>query len=189
MDGVVLERYIDPGAMVNSGPPLLRLAQMSPLRLMLSVPSRLLPAIHPGSTRVTVRVDGAGGRDFECAVSRVFPSVDASTRTARVEILLDNEKDPSGAWLLRPGMYATATLRTAARDGIVLIPASSVIRVLDRHVVFVADGDTARAANVTLGVRSGDSVEIASGLLPGTEYITMGQNKLTDNAPIDRVSP
>ena len=189
MDGVVLERYVDPGAMVNSGTPILRLAQMSPLRLMVSVPARLLPAIHPGATRVNVRVDGTGNRDFECTVARVFPAVDASTRTARVEILLDNEKDPSGSWLLRPGMYATATLRTAARDGIVLIPASSVIRVLDRHVVFVADGDRARAADVTLGIRSGDSVEIASGLLPGTEYITMGQNKLTDGSPIDRVSP
>lgn len=189
MDGVVLERYVDPGAMVNSGTPILRLAQMSPLRLMVSVPARLLPAIHPGSTRVNVRVDGAGGRDFECTVARVFPAVDASTRTARVEILLDNEKDVSGTWLLRPGMYATATLRTAARDGIVLIPAASVIRVLDRHVVFVADGDHARAADVTLGVRSGDSVEIVSGLSAGDEYITMGQNKLTDNSPIDRVSP
>lgn len=189
MDGVVLERYVDPGAMVNSGTPILRLAQMSPLRLMVSVPARLLPAIHPGSTRVDVRVDGAGGRDFECTVARVFPAVDASTRTARVEILLDNEKDASGTWLLRPGMYATATLRTAARDGIVLIPAASVIRVLDRHVVFVADGDHARAADVTLGVRSGDSVEIVSGLSAGDEYITMGQNKLTDDSPIDRVSP
>jgi len=189
MDGVVLERYIDPGAMVNSGTPILRLAQMSPLRLMVSVPARLLPAIHPGATRVDVRVDGAGGRDFECTVARVFPAVDASTRTARVEILLENGKDDTGAWLLRPGMYATATLRTAARDGIVLIPAASVIRVLDRHVVFVADGDHARAADVTLGVRSGDSVEIVSGLSAGDEYITMGQNKLTDNSPIDRVSP
>lgn len=189
MDGVVLERYVDPGAMVNSGTPILRLAQMSPLRLMVSVPARLLPAIHPGATRVDVRVDGTGGRDFECTVARVFPAVDASTRTARVEILLDNEKDATGTWLLRPGMYATATLRTAARDGIVLIPAASVIRVLDRHVVFVADGDRARAADVTLGIRSGDSVEIVTGLASGDEYVTMGQNKLTDGSPIERVVP
>ena len=189
MDGVVLERFVDPGAMVNSGTPILRLAQMSPLRLKVSVPARLLPLLRPGSTHVSVRFDGTGDRVFDCTVARVFPAVDSATRTARVEILLDNEKDATGSWLLRPGMYATATLETAAREGVVTVPAAAVVRVLDRHVLYVAEGPRVRAAAVTLGVRDGDRVEILSGLAPGDEYVTMGQNKLTDGAPIDRVSP
>ena len=189
MDGVVIERYVDPGAMVNSGTPILRLAQMSPLRLMVSVPARMLPMLRPGETGVSVRFDGTGDRVFDCTVARVFPAVDASTRTARVEILLDNERDSAGNWVLRPGMYATATLRTAAREGVLTVPASAVIRVLDRHVLYVAEGPRVRASAVVLGVRNGDRVEIVSGLAPGEEYVVMGQNKLTDGAPVDRVSP
>ena len=189
MDGVVLERYVDPGAMVNSGTPILRLAQMSPLRLMVSVPARMLPMLHPGKTGVSVRFDGTGDRVFDCTVARVFPAVDSATRTARVEVLLDNEKDAAGSWLLRPGMYATATLETAAREDVVTVPAAAVVRVLDRHVLYVAEGSRVRAATVALGVRDGDRVEILSGLAPGDEYVVMGQNKLTDGAPIERVSP
>lgn len=187
MDGVVAERYVDPGAMVGASTPIVHLVQMTPLRLMVSVPARMLPALEPGVTPVEVRTDVYPDRVFRCLVSRIFPTVDPATRTALVEILLDNERNASGQWLLRPGMYATAEVRMAMREAALMVPASSVIRVLDRQVVFVVEGGAARAATVKTGIRSGDRVEILEGLSAGDEYVVMGQNKLTDGAAVERV--
>ena len=187
MDGVVTERYADPGALVGASTPIVRIVQMSPLRLMVSVPARMLPAMKPGETPVEVRTDVYPDRVFHCRVSRIFPTVDSSTRTAQVEIFLENEHDEAGLWLLRPGMYATADIRMATRESALMIPASSVIRVLERRIVFVIEGDTARAVPVKTGLRSGDQVEITEGLSAGNEYVIMGQNKLTDGVGIERV--
>ncbi|MBQ9345205.1 MAG: efflux RND transporter periplasmic adaptor subunit [Kiritimatiellae bacterium] len=189
MDGVVTARHLDPGAMVSSSTPILTMAQMTPLRLMLAVPARMLPMLTPGQTEVSIRLDGVGDRTFVATLSRIFPTVDTTTRTAQVEVLLDNERTPDGSWLMRPGMYATASMQIAARAGVLTVPASALIRVLDHQILFVvnADGHTVRAQTVETGLRDNDRVEIVSGLAANEEYIVMGQNKLTDGAPIERV--
>lgn len=185
MDGVVAERYVDPGAMVGVNTPIFQLVQMNPIRLMLAIPARLAPLMVPKKTQLTLKANGS--RSFDCVVNRIFPTADSNSRTVRVEVLLDNEQTEAGTWILRPGMYATADINLAVRDDSLTIPASSIIRVLDRQIVYVVDGDTARAVDVQTGIRYGDLVEVVSGMAAGDEYVVMGQNKLTDGVRVERV--
>jgi RND family efflux transporter MFP subunit len=187
MDGVVMERRADPGAMVGPSVAIVRIAQMNPLRLMLAIPARLLPMLEEGRTRVAVSTDVWKDREVDGTVARVFPEADPATRTVRAEVHLDNAKT-NGSWPLRPGMYATARLTLATSPGALAVPASSVIRVLDRQLVFKVEDDTARAADVKTGLRDGAYIEILEGLSDGDEYVVMGQNKLTDGTPIERVA-
>ena len=187
MDGVVMERRADPGAMVGPSAAIVRSAQMNPLRLMLAIPARLLPMLEEGQTRVAVSTDVWTDREVDGTLARVFPEADPATRTVRAEVHLDNAKT-NGSWPLRPGMYATARLTLATSPGALAVPASSVIRVLDRQLVFRVENNTARAADVKTGLRDGAYIEILEGLSDGDEYVVMGQNKLTDGAPIERVA-
>lgn len=187
MDGVVVKRHVDPGAMVGASTPIVMLEQMTPLRLMLSIPARMLPLLQAGETPVEVRLEGGGDRVFQCKVTRIFPVVNTSTRTATVEVRLDNTKDATGRWAIYPGMYATATLRLSSREQVITMPASALVRVLDKQIAFVVDGTIARAREVTTGIRNGDRVEIVSGIAAGEEYVVMGQNKLTDGVRVERV--
>lgn len=187
MDGVVVERRADPGAMVGPATPIVKIAQMDPLRLMLAIPVRLLPMLEEGRTQVLVTTDVWPDREVACTVARVFPEADPTTRTVRVEVQLANAKT-SGTWLLRPGMYATAKLTLATSPGALAVPAEAVIRVLDRHVVFTVAEGVARATDVKTGIREGARIEIVAGLAEGDEYVVMGQNKLTAGAPIERVA-
>jgi len=187
MDGVVMERRADPGAMVGPSVAIVRIAQMNPLRLMLAIPARLLPMLEEGRTRVAVSTDVWKDREVDGTVARVFPEADPATRTVRAEVHLDNAKT-NGSWPLRPGMYATARLTLATSPGALAVPASSVIRVLDRQLVFKVEDNTARAADVKTGLRDGAYIEILEGLSDGDEYVVMGQNKLTDGTPIERVA-
>ena len=186
MDGVVAARRVDPGAMVGSGTPVAQIVQMDPLRLMLAIPARLLPMLQEGQTEIAVATDVQPNGEKTFKLSRIFPTVDVATRTVRAEVLLSNPKE-NGAWALRPGMYATARLTLATSPGALVVPAASVVRALDRKLVFVVRDGTARAADVKTGIRDGEDIEIVEGLAEGDEYVAMGQNKLTDGAPIERV--
>lgn len=188
MDGVVAERYVDPGALVGVNTPIFRIVQMNPLRLMVGVPARLAPMLVPGKTKLAVRADLYDDLAFDCVVNRIFPTADAASRTVRAEILMDNQEDEYGRWLLRPGMYATAEITLSVRSDTLTVPASSVVRVLERQVIFVLDGDVARTVVVQTGIRSGERVEILDGLKAGDEYVIMGQNKLTDGVKVERVA-
>ena len=188
MDGVVAERRADPGAMVGPATAIARIAQMDPLRLMLAIPARMLPMLEEGRTRVAVATDVWPGREYDCRLARIFPAADPATRTVRAEVLLDNPKE-AGVWRLRPGMYATAKLTLATSPGALTVPAAAVVRVLDRRLVFTVKDNVARATEVRTGLRDGADIEIVAGLAEGDEYVTMGQNKLTDGAAIERVAP
>ena len=186
MDGVVAERRADPGAMVGPATAIVRIAQMDPLRLMLAIPARRLPMLEEGRTRIAVATDVWPEREVDCALARIFPEADPETRTVRAEVLMANPKQ-DGGWPLRPGMYATAKLTLASSPGALAVPAAVVIRVLDRQLVFTVRDGVARATPVQTGLRDGAFVEILDGLAAGDEYVAMGQNKLTDGAPIERV--
>ena len=188
MDGVVAERRADPGAMVGPATAIARIAQMDPLRLMLAIPARMLPMLEEGRTRVAVATDVWPGREYDCRLARIFPAADPATRTVRAEVLLENPKE-AGVWRLRPGMYATAKLTLATSPGALTVPAAAVVRVLDRRLVFTVKDNVARATEVRTGLRDGADIEIVAGLAEGDEYVTMGQNKLTDGAAIERVEP
>ena len=188
MNGVVAARYADPGAMVGPAAAIVKIVQMDPLRLMLALPARLLPQLTAGRTKVVVATDVWPDRELECTVARIFPAADPETRTVRVEVLLANPRE-NGEWRLRPGMYATAKLTLAASTGALTVPAAAIVRVLDRQLVYTVQDGTAHASDVQTGIRDGADVEILSGLAEGDEYVTMGQNKLTDGAAIERVAP
>jgi RND family efflux transporter MFP subunit len=187
LDGVVAARHVDPGAMVGPGTPILHIVQMDPLRLMVAVPARLLPLLEAGRTQIVVESDVYPGQAFSATVNRIFPAVDPATRTLRVEVLLENPKENSG-WRFRPGMYATAQLTLATSPGALTVPATAVVRVLGRQLVFVVREGRAVAAEVQTGIRSGADLEIVAGLTEGDEFVAMGQNKLTDGAAIERVA-
>ena len=186
MDGVVAERRADPGAMVGPAAAIVKIAQMDPLRLMLAIPVRLLPMLEEGQTRVAITTDVWPERGLDCSVARIYPEADPITRTVRVEVRLDNPK-ANGSWPLRPGMYATAKLTLATRPHALVVPAAAVIRVLNRQIVFTVTNGIAHATDVQIGLRDGARIEIVAGLDEDAEYVVMGQNKLTNGTPIERV--
>ena len=142
--------------------------------------------LEEGKTRIRVGTDVWPGRERECVLARVFPEADPATRTVTAEVRLENPKE-GGGWPLRPGMYATARLTLATSPGALAVPASAMIRALDRKLVFTVRDGVARATEVRTGIREGEWIEVVEGLSEGDEYVAMGQNKLTDGAAVERV--
>jgi RND family efflux transporter MFP subunit len=96
LDGVVAERYLSPGERIEEKP-LLRLAQVDPLRVHVVVPVALYGRITPGST-ATVQPELPEAAAVTAEVTLVDRVVDPASNTFRVRLALPNPelKLPAG---------------------------------------------------------------------------------------------
>ena len=96
---------------------------------------------------------------LEGKVAFVYPYLDPASRTGRVRIALPNKGVE-----LKPDMFATVTFELPLGDRL-QIPTSAVVYTGPRRLVFVDLGDGRIVPQeITVGARSGDRVEVLSGL-------------------------
>lgn len=163
--GVITSRSADTGSLVSAGTtggsqsvPVVRLAQISVLRLVLPIPESLAAQIHLGEV-VNLRVQ-ALGRDIQGKVSRFADSLDLQTRTMETEIDVDN-----GNGQLIPGMYVEAQLSVRDKQNVLAIPLQAVARNgEDATVLVVTPQNIVEERHVGLGVEDSTYVEVLSGL-------------------------
>lgn len=188
MDGVVSIRHADPGAMVSSSTPIVTIVSMDVVKIILSVPVNHLDKVIPGRTAAVLHPATDPDRTVECTVGKIYPAVDMVTRTAKVEIRIENPReDGKERRLLRAGMYASVDLLLDEHRNAVVVEQDLPTRVLEKNIVFVCRGDTVEAREVTLGLRHQGMVEVLSGLEEGDEVVVSGRHRLTDGSRIKRV--
>jgi HlyD family secretion protein len=161
--GTVTSRTVDTGHFVQpvSGPkstPLLEVARTDTVRIFVDVPELEAAQVDVGDP-AEVRVQAAEGPPIGAAVTRTSGVLVEANHSLRVEIDV-----PNAEGRLRPGMYATVTIRLAERPEAMVIPATAVGH--DGAVTFcsvVRDGKIERRP-IELGLRSGAFVEVRSGL-------------------------
>jgi membrane fusion protein, heavy metal efflux system len=96
--------------------------------------------------------------------------VDEATRTVPLVWEVEN---PKGA--LRPGQTLDVHVETSRAESVVAVPASALVAEDARWVVFVElAGETYERRDVTLGIRSGEWVEVRSGLAEGECVVSHG---------------
>jgi multidrug efflux pump subunit AcrA (membrane-fusion protein) len=139
-DGVVVDRPIAPGTLVQPGAVLLRVAEIDRVRVQAHVAVADLAGVAPG-TPVELSPSG-GGSPFHAKITAVFPSADPMTRTAIVEAVV-----PNPGHRLLPGAYVTVRLQKRAVRDTLLVPASALITVGGQSVVWVAQGGGAAAGS------------------------------------------
>jgi membrane fusion protein (multidrug efflux system) len=161
-DGVVSERFVNPGDIVNPGAPLFALVDPSTMRLEAAVPATELGQVRVGAP-VRFRVTGYPDRVFEGRISSVNPSADPQTRQVRLFVRI-----PNAGQRLVAGLFAEGRVANETRDALT-IPALAVdARGLTPEVVRLKDGVIERVP-VTVGARDDatDRVEVLSGLAVG----------------------
>lgn len=179
--GLVAGRYFDVGALSDDKKPMFRISRVAQVKVLTTVGERDFPLLKKGLP-VQVRVDAFPGRVFPGRVSVVSPVLNPATRSAEVEVLIDN---PDRA--LSPGMFARVRLELGQRKAL-LVPRVAVHRLVGTgaHYVFVAQGQQAVHRNVRAGRVFGRMREITEGLEPGQEVVVRGAGRLSDGAAIVR---
>jgi RND family efflux transporter MFP subunit len=178
-DGVITERWADPGDLVQPGQTkMLHLMQADPIRIRIHVPGPDVRFVRPDS-KARIRFDELPGKEFEQTVSRLFWALRTATKTMAVEIDLANP-DRS----VRPGMFAHVSLELDARPNALVLPAAALVSEKKKTFVFVVRDGVAKKVPVKLGYDSGVEFEAAEGVSEADEVIVSGKNLVSDGEKV-----
>ncbi|MBO4453897.1 MAG: efflux RND transporter periplasmic adaptor subunit [Paludibacteraceae bacterium] len=180
--GVISAKNYEDGELY-SGQPILILTQIDKLKALVAVPESYFPKFKPGM-KLTLTSEIYPDQTFPATVEVVYPTIDASSHTFQVKVVVPNGKN-----LLRPGMYVTTTIGLGKAKAIVA-PYQAVEKLVganDRYV-FINDNGRAKRVAVELGQRFDQNIEIISPeITDGVEMVTTGQHKLVDGVKINVV--
>ena len=180
ISGIVTARNYDKGDMTG-GLPVLVIEQIRPVKIMINISESLFAKVRKGM-KVYVTLEAYGDEQFTGTISRIYPTINNSTRTFAAEVTIPNNDER-----IRPGMFARVTL-PYGKNVRVVAPDRAVNKLMgsgDRYVyVLEADG-TVRYAKVELGRRMEAEWEILSGLEDGQTVVVKGQTALTNGCKVN----
>ena len=180
--GVISAKTYEDGELY-SGQPIVVLTQIDKLKALVAIPEMYFPKFKEGM-KLTLTSEIYPDQVFPATVEVVYPTIDASSHTFQVKIVIPNQKN-----LLRPGMYVSTTIGLG-RENAIVAPYQSVEKLVganDRYV-FVNENGRAKRVAVTLGQRFDQEIEIiAPEIKAGVEMVTTGQHKLVDGVKINVV--
>ena len=180
-DGIVSERYAHKGSLAGpagaaAAQPVLRLQQVSRLRLLVPVPEAEFAAVRT-QTKVNFTVPTFPGETFTGAIARIGGSIDARTRTMPVELDVNN---PSRR--LAPGMFPQVFWPSERLRPSLLVPPSAVTVTTERtFVIRIREGGTEWVdvkRGVSVNQQGTDLVEVFGDLAPGDQIALRGTDEL-----------
>ncbi len=179
MDGVVVSIDAEAGQTVAAGQTVISIASPDYREAVVDMGEDITATLTTGSEfRIILQISP----DFETIgrVREIAPQADASTRTRRVRITLDN---PAEAFPL--GSNITAIPKQAVPTNIRL-PHSALLNRDSQSFVWIVDTENKKVNRVPVKIASQDDsgVEIAQGIEAGSRVVTAGVNSLTDGQPI-----
>jgi RND family efflux transporter MFP subunit len=188
-DGVITGRYNEPGDLftmagnADGGVGVLQVMQINKLKAVVAISEQYYPQVYKGM-KVMVTADVYPDKEFEGTVNIVYPSINASTHTFNVEVMVPNGKE-----ILRPGMFARTEFNMGNRQSLVVpdVAIQKQMGVNDRYVYVIKDGVAERRV-VTLGRQVGDKVEILSGVSEGESVAITSLSKIKNGSSVEIVT-
>ena len=177
VSGVIVKKFVEPGATASPGVPLLSIEDNSQYRFEAAVGESRSKLVHIGD-RLNVRIDALGAGDVMGVVAEILPTSDAASRSYTVKI------DLPASPLLRTGLYGLARFPLAQKESIT-VPQTAVVQRGQLTGVYVVGPDgTVRFRIVTTGKTSEGMVEVLSGLNEGDEVASSDAGKLNDGMKV-----
>lgn len=180
--GVISAKNYEDGELY-SGQPIVVLTQIDKLKALVAIPETYFPRFKEGM-KLTLTSEIYPDQIFPATVEVVYPTIDASSHTFQVKVVIPNGKN-----LLRPGMYVTTSIGLG-KANVITAPYQAVEKLVganDRYVFINENGHAKRVA-VELGQRFDQEIEIiAPEIVPGVEMVTTGQHKLVDGVKLNVV--
>jgi RND family efflux transporter MFP subunit len=174
---VVAERFVDEGATLSLGSPILSVLEADPLVAEVNVAEKDYPRLKTDQDAIVV-ADAHPGREFAGRVVRLAPFFREASRQARIEVEV---RDASGT--LRPGMFVRARIVLAVRADATVVPIDAVVRRDGQDAVFLVEEGKAKLVPVKVGVTGDRSAEILEPRIEG-RVVTLGQHLIDDGTPL-----
>lgn len=182
INGVVSQRLIKVGNMVNTDQEVFKITDFDPLLAVLHVPEHEMNKLQKDQTSV-IQVDAIPGKTFTGSVLRISPVVNPETGTFKVTIAIKDESKQ-----LKPGMFGRVRIVYDTRDNALMIPKEAVMNEDGSSSVYVLNDKLVFRRAIQTGYVNGANIEVVSGLQDGDSVVTIGQSSLQDSSLVQVVS-
>lgn len=179
ISGFVTAKNYDNGDVTSPTLPILVIQQVSPLKVVVNVSEQYYTRLKPG-LEASLSVEALGTQSFSGRITKVYPTVDATTHTVGVEIEVAN-KDQR----LRPGMYARLSLDFGTRQALT-ISDKAIVRQAGSGIryVYVLKEGKAVYREVELGELQDGRYEVLRGIEPGEQLIISAPSRLKNGTAV-----
>lgn len=174
ISGVIEQKFMNRGETSGPGSPILKIVNVSRVKITTGVPERYLSEISIGSP-VRITFDVLPGEEFTGKVNFISPTLSQINRTFEIEVIIDNPNDR-----LKPEMSANLSIQRYKLDDAIVLPQDLIVDLGAEKYVFLYENGIAKRRDVTLGGYSGNNVLVTSGLKVGDQMITEGYQSLAD---------
>lgn len=183
ISGVVSEKPVSEGDVVQPGTAVYTIVDPSSLELEASVPAEQIGAVRVGSP-VQFTVNGYPGRAFEGQITRINPAADPATRQVRVYAEIPNPGND-----LVAGLFAEGRIASQSHVGLT-VPTAAIDRRMQRPAVLVVREGKVQRVDVELGIEDEreQRVEIVRGVEAGEVVLRGGAQEITPGTPV-RLAP
>jgi len=166
--GVVLERSVNPGEIVDSGKQLFLVDDLDTLWLVADIFEQDVDKVKAGQ-EVFFTVDSRPHQVYKAKLDFVSGAIDPETRTLAVRATIKNVDHD-----LKPKMFARMNI-SVGQEQALAVPKDSVQELGARKVVYIPrDHGQYEERQVQVGEESGDMVEVLSGLQEGDKVVSNG---------------
>lgn len=183
LSGVVSEKPVSAGDVVQPGTAVYTVVDPSRLELEASVPAEQIGALRVGAP-VQFTVNGYSGRAFEGQITRINPTADPATRQVRVYAEIPNPGND-----LVAGLFAEGRVASQARTGLT-VPTAAIDRRMQQPAVLVVRGGKVARVEVQLGIEDEreQRVEIVRGVQAGEVVLRGGAQEIAPGTAV-RLAP
>lgn len=174
LKGVVVKRNVEPGSAVSSGDVIATLADPKQLWFLGNVFEQDFRMIKQGQ-KMVLRLEAYPEKEFIAYANYIAPTIDPQTRALLIRADVENTDD-----LLRPDMYASASLTTGTADAVV-VPQSAIVRIREnRYAIIKVGPETFRRVPVKGYDLNSKSFAITEGVEQGWQVLAEGAVLLND---------
>jgi RND family efflux transporter MFP subunit len=182
-DGVVTERNVHDGSLVGpasaSNPqPMVRIQQVSTLRLVAYVPEEDVASLEVGA-EIDFTVPAYPGETFSGKVRRPAHALDTKTRTMPIELDVNNSLSR-----LSPGMYAELRWPVTRPRPSLFVPPSAIAVTTERTFVIRIKNGKVEWVDVKRGSVMGNLIEVFGGLDAGDPIAVRGTDELREGTQV-----
>lgn len=170
-------RLVSPGTFVSSTTVIANLIQTDPVKIDFSVPERYSSLIKVGEN-ITFNLSN-NPNNLTAKIYAFEPTIDPQTRSMAVRSLTSNKDG-----LLIPGSFVKVNIAFNNLPNALLIPPQALSPELAGQKVYLIKKGKAKESMVTLGVRTGNYVEVLDGIAAGDSLIITGLIQVKNGMPV-----
>lgn len=176
--GIVSYMNIREGEIATNSSPTMIISNLDRVYLETFITDRIVDKVNKGD-EVLVDIPSFSIEDYKCSIDEISVGPSMENGMYRIRVFIENDDHK-----IRPGAFGKVRIKLDKREKAVVIPSDAVIDKNGEKVIYIVEDGVAVEKKISLGLDTGEKVEITKGLNGGEKLIIKGQNYVQDGIQV-----